>query len=93
VRAIIPYAIGLVVAELLLTILAFRIDRSRVGLLWDWLVNRSLYRWLLFVALTRAVFAALRGGAVGWGKLVRTGTVQSPAGVNGSRIKQTKVTA
>jgi peptidoglycan-N-acetylglucosamine deacetylase len=92
-RAILPYAILLIVAELFLTLLAFRIDRSRVSLLWDWLVNRSLYRWLLFVALSRAVFAALRGGAVGWGKLVRTGTVQNPASGNGSRIKQAKVTA
>jgi cellulose synthase/poly-beta-1,6-N-acetylglucosamine synthase-like glycosyltransferase len=78
-RAIVPYFVGLVLAELVLTLLAFRIERARFGLLSDWIVNRTVYRWLLFVALMRAAIAAMRGGAVGWGKLVRTGTVEAPA--------------
>ncbi|MBI2393107.1 MAG: glycosyltransferase [Deltaproteobacteria bacterium] len=77
-RAVVPYLVALIVAELLLTVLAMKIDRARWSLMWDWLVNRTVYRWFLFVALVRAVVAALRGGAVGWGKLVRTGTVEAP---------------
>lgn len=77
-RAVLPYFVALIVAELVLTLLAMRIDRARWSLMWDWLINRSVYRWLLFVALCRAVVAALRGGAVGWGKLVRTGSVEAP---------------
>jgi len=80
-RAVVPYFVALIVAELLLTALAMKIDRARWSLMWDWLINRSLYRWFLFVALCRAVVAALRGGAVGWGKLVRTGTVEAPTAV------------
>jgi len=77
-RAVMPYIIALVLAELLLTLLALRLDRARLSLMWDWLINRSVYRWFLFIALMRAVMAALRGGTVGWGKLVRTGTVLAP---------------
>lgn len=77
-RAVVPYMIALIVSELMLTLLAVKIDRARLSLMWDWLINRTVYRWLLFVALFRAVVAALRGGVVGWGKLVRTGTVQGP---------------
>jgi cellulose synthase/poly-beta-1,6-N-acetylglucosamine synthase-like glycosyltransferase/peptidoglycan/xylan/chitin deacetylase (PgdA/CDA1 family) len=77
-HVVIPYAVALMIAELLLTLLALRLDRASIALMSDWLVNRFVYRWLLFIALARAVFAALRGGTVGWGKLVRTGTVRAP---------------
>jgi cellulose synthase/poly-beta-1,6-N-acetylglucosamine synthase-like glycosyltransferase/peptidoglycan/xylan/chitin deacetylase (PgdA/CDA1 family) len=92
-RAVLPYAIGLFMAELILTLLAVRLDRARFSLMRDWLVNRSVYRWLLFVALARAVLAALRGGAVGWGKLVRTGTVRAPVDVGQRVSRERKVTA
>ncbi len=78
-RQVVPYAVALLLAELVLTLIAVRLDRARLSLMIDWLVNRVVYRWLLFFALARAVTAALRGGAVGWGKLARTGTVKAPA--------------
>ncbi|MBX7196995.1 MAG: bifunctional polysaccharide deacetylase/glycosyltransferase family 2 protein, partial [Sandaracinaceae bacterium] len=77
-RAVVPYFLVLLFAELFLTLLALFMDRARLALMADWLINRLVYRWLLFVALCRAVTAALRGGAVGWGKLVRTGSVVAP---------------
>lgn len=80
-KAVMPYMVALIVAELMLTSLAMKIDRARWILMWDWIINRTVYRWFLFIALTRAVFAALRGGAVGWGKLVRTGSVEAPGQV------------
>jgi peptidoglycan-N-acetylglucosamine deacetylase len=73
---VLPYALVLLWAELILTVTALTIDRGSAKLMWDWPVNRMVYRWILFVALSRAAGAALRGTAVGWGKLVRTGTVQ-----------------
>lgn len=96
-KAVLPYAIALLLAELVLTLLAMRLDRARWSLMWDWLINRSVYRWFLFYALAKAVIAAMRGSAVGWNKLVRTGTVQAPAlgvttGVEASG-KEVKVTA
>ncbi len=80
-KAVMPYVVALIIAEVMLTTLAMKIDRARWSLMWDWLINRSVYRWFLFIALSRAVVAALRGGAVGWGKLVRTGSVEAPSAV------------
>ena len=77
--SVLPYVVALFGAELLLTLFALCLDGGRLRELWDWPVQRAVYRWLLFVALGRAVVAAVRGGAVGWNKLQRTGTVRVPA--------------
>jgi peptidoglycan/xylan/chitin deacetylase (PgdA/CDA1 family)/GT2 family glycosyltransferase len=74
--AVWPYALATLVADLALTVFAMRLDGAPRGLAYDWIVNRAVYRWLLFIPLVRAALAALRGGAVGWGKLARKGTVQ-----------------
>lgn len=75
-RELVPYAIACFLAELLLTVTAMLIDRAPARIAWDWLAQRAIYRWVLFFALVRAAIAALRGGAVGWNKLARTGTVR-----------------
>ncbi|MGZ3476680.1 MAG: glycosyltransferase [Polyangiales bacterium] len=77
-KAVVPYAVALLIAEFLVTVLALRIDRGCWSLMKDWPINRTAYRWLLFLALWRATKAALRGGEVGWDKLIRTGAVQAP---------------
>ncbi len=77
--AILPYAIATLVADAALTVFGLRLDRAPAKLAYDWIVFRTFYRWILFVALVRAAYAALRGGAVGWGKLVRKGTVRLQA--------------
>ena len=77
--SVIPFAIASLIADLSITAYAMRLDRAPARLAWDWLVFRAVYRWILFFALARAVVAALRGGAVGWGKLVRKGSVRAPS--------------
>jgi len=42
-------------------------------------LQRFCYRQLLYVVATRALLAAIKGRLVGWGKLVRTGSVALPA--------------
>jgi cellulose synthase/poly-beta-1,6-N-acetylglucosamine synthase-like glycosyltransferase len=74
--AILPYAIASLAADAALTVFALRLDRAPATIAYDWIVFRTFYRWILFVALVRAALAAVRGGAVGWGKLVRKGTVR-----------------
>jgi cellulose synthase/poly-beta-1,6-N-acetylglucosamine synthase-like glycosyltransferase/peptidoglycan/xylan/chitin deacetylase (PgdA/CDA1 family) len=76
--ALIPFAIASLVFDLALTIFAMRLDRAPAKMAWDWILHRAVYRWILFFALVRAMFAALRGGPMGWGKLARTGTVRLP---------------
>ena len=76
--ALVPFAIASVVCDLALTVFAMRLDRAPARMAYDWLLHRAVYRWILFFALVRAMFAALRGGPMGWGKLARTGTVRLP---------------
>jgi len=48
------------------------------GLSWLVLLQRFVYRQVLYLAVVKAVFAAAQGRARGWGKLVRKGTVELP---------------
>jgi peptidoglycan/xylan/chitin deacetylase (PgdA/CDA1 family)/GT2 family glycosyltransferase len=59
--------------------LAYRLD-AREGRLpvWRMLSQRFGYRQLLYVVVLRALFAALCGPKVGWGKLERSGSVVAP---------------
>jgi hypothetical protein len=41
-------------------------------------VQRVTYRPLLYWVAIRALLAAIKGQFVGWGKLIRTGTVTLP---------------
>ena len=48
------------------------------GLSWLVLLQRFVYRQVLYWAVVKAVFAAAQGRARGWGKLVRKGSVELP---------------
>ncbi|MGY2892823.1 glycosyltransferase [Deinococcus sp. UYEF24] len=65
--------------DLFAGVLAFALEPGERWSLLLWLpLQRFFYRQLLYVVAIRALAAALRGGAVGWGKLERRGTVQVP---------------
>ncbi|WP_407540287.1 glycosyltransferase [Deinococcus radiomollis] len=67
--------------DLFAGVLAFALEPGERWSLLLWLpLQRFFYRQLLYVVAIRALAAALRGGAVGWGKLERRGTVQVPTG-------------
>ncbi len=53
-------------------------QREEKGLAWLVLLQRFVYRQVLYWAVVKAVVAAFRGRARGWGKLVRKGTAQLP---------------
>jgi cellulose synthase/poly-beta-1,6-N-acetylglucosamine synthase-like glycosyltransferase/peptidoglycan/xylan/chitin deacetylase (PgdA/CDA1 family) len=54
-------------------------DRSNFRLLPWIIVQRFTYRQLLYLVAIRALLAAVKGQFVGWGKLIRTGTVILPS--------------
>jgi len=65
--------------DLFAAVLAFALEPGERWSLLLWLpLQRFFYRQLLYVVAIRALAAALRGGAVGWGKLERRGTVKLP---------------
>jgi cellulose synthase/poly-beta-1,6-N-acetylglucosamine synthase-like glycosyltransferase len=53
-------------------------DRSAWRMLPLLLVQRFSYRQLLYVVTARAILAAVKGRFIGWGKLIRTGSVVLP---------------
>ncbi|HET9595473.1 MAG TPA: glycosyltransferase [Anaeromyxobacteraceae bacterium] len=66
--------------DLALSAVAVLLEGEDLGLLRGLLVQRIAYRQLLWVALARALWSALAGFAVGWGKLARTGTATTGHG-------------
>ena len=66
--------------ELLGAWVAFRLDREDKKLLVWLLLQRFVYRQLMYYVIVKSLVFAVRGSLVGWGKLERKGTVQQPAG-------------
>lgn len=54
---------------------AFRLDREKPGVLVWLLVQRLVYRVLITYVILKSLLAAIKGIAVPWNKLVRTGRV------------------
>lgn len=62
-------------ADLLLAAVACRIEREPLGQIWLILPMRFIYRPVLNFVVLKAIFKALKGVWVGWGKLDRTASV------------------
>ncbi len=65
--------------ELLGAWLAFRLDREDKRLLVWLLLQRFVYRQLMYYVIVKSLWVAVRGSLVGWGKFERKGTVQQPS--------------
>jgi hypothetical protein len=74
--ATIGYYLLFFALDLLLSAAAVLLEGEDLGLLLGLFAQRVVYRQILWVALVRSLWNALAGFAVGWGKLVRTGTAQ-----------------
>ena len=66
--------------ELLGAWVAFRLDREDKKLLVWLLLQRFVYRQLMYYVIVKSLVVAMRGSLVGWGKFERKGTVQQPTG-------------
>ena len=69
--------------------LAFRLDKEDKKLLGWLLLQRFVYRQLMYYVIVKSLVVAVRGSLVGWGKLDRKGTVQM-AGQSASVSKPDK---
>ncbi len=72
-RQTLAYYLVFLLVDLLGGVVAFRLERERLGRLWALIPQRFGYRQVMYVVLFRALAAALRGQLVGWGVLKRTG--------------------
>ena len=63
--------------EMLCAWLAFRMEGEKAWPVLALPVARFAYRQMMYITVMRALFAAARGRRMGWGRLVRTGSVQA----------------
>jgi hypothetical protein len=72
---VLPYFSVFLLSDLLLAVVACRMEGEKVSSALWMLPMRFVYRPILSFVVWKALAAALRGAWVGWGKLERTGSV------------------
>ena len=79
------YFLTFIAADMLLAAVAYGIEREPLRQVWLILPMRLIYRPVFNYAVAKAIFKALKGVWVGWGKLDRTASVSPslPAGGKG----------
>lgn len=74
------YYLFMIVVEMAAALIALRMDRGDLRLL-PWLfLQRFIYRQLMYYVILKSLVTAIRGSAVGWGKLERTGSARIAGG-------------
>lgn len=73
------YFLAFLVSDLLLALLACRLEGEPLRSAWRILPMRFIYRPLLAWVIWKSIFKACKGAWVGWGKLERTASVTLPA--------------
>lgn len=73
------YFLAFLVSDLLLALLACRLEGEPLRAAWRILPMRFIYRPLLAWVIWKSIFKACKGAWVGWGKLERTASVTLPA--------------
>jgi cellulose synthase/poly-beta-1,6-N-acetylglucosamine synthase-like glycosyltransferase/peptidoglycan/xylan/chitin deacetylase (PgdA/CDA1 family)/spore germination protein YaaH len=74
-RALLPFVIAFLVMDVLLATLACILERESILHAWRILPMRFIYRPLLSYVVWKALFRAVKGAFVTWGKLERTASV------------------
>jgi hypothetical protein len=69
------YFLIFIAADLLLAAVACLVEKESLRQIWLVLPMRFIYRPVLNIVVIRAIFRALKGVWVGWGKLDRTASV------------------
>ena len=74
-RAVLPFVVTFVAMDVILATLACVLERESILHAWRILPMRLIYRPLLSYVIWKAIFRAIKGAWVGWGKLERTASV------------------
>ncbi|GAB3858890.1 hypothetical protein GCM10029963_59320 [Micromonospora andamanensis] len=64
--------------QTLTAVVAFRLDREKLSVLWVLPLQQFVYRQLMYLVMIQSVTTALTGGRLGWQKLRRTGLTPTP---------------
>ncbi|MEU4240180.1 bifunctional polysaccharide deacetylase/glycosyltransferase family 2 protein [Actinoplanes sp. NPDC026619] len=73
--------LAVLVIQILTAVLAFRLDREKLGPLWTLPLQQVVYRQLMYLVLLASAVAAVTGRRLAWQKMSRTGDFSSaPSG-------------
>jgi cellulose synthase/poly-beta-1,6-N-acetylglucosamine synthase-like glycosyltransferase/peptidoglycan/xylan/chitin deacetylase (PgdA/CDA1 family) len=65
-------------AQLVVAVVAFRLDRERLGPLWAIPLQQLVYRQLMYLVIIESTISALVGARAAWKHIPRTGDVEVP---------------
>jgi len=74
-RAVLPFILIFLLMDVILATLACILEREPLRRAWRIIPMRLIYRPLLSYVIWKAIFRAIKGAWVGWGKLERTASV------------------
>jgi hypothetical protein len=57
-------------------LMAFSFEKEKKGKLWLMLLQRIIYKYLMWYVLMKSITKAIKGELIGWGILKRTGSVR-----------------
>ncbi|GAA0260620.1 bifunctional polysaccharide deacetylase/glycosyltransferase family 2 protein [Cryptosporangium japonicum] len=69
--------LGMLAVQLIIAVVAFRLDQEPLRPLWAFPLQQIVYRQLMYVVLIQSVATALTGARLRWQKLRRTGNVST----------------
>jgi cellulose synthase/poly-beta-1,6-N-acetylglucosamine synthase-like glycosyltransferase len=76
--------LGFVAVQMLIGIIAFRLDRERLWPLWSLPLQQLVYRQLMYLVVVQSMVTAVSGGILRWHKLERRGTARAPGTSHGA---------
>jgi hypothetical protein len=74
--------LGMLGLQLLTALVAFRLDREKLRVLWVLPLQQFAYRQLMYLVLIQSALTALTGARLRWHKLARSGTAGSSAAID-----------
>ena len=76
--------LGFVAVQMLIGIIAFRLDGERLWPLWSLPMQQLVYRQLMYLVVVQSMVTAVSGAVLRWHKLERRGTARAPGPSGGA---------
>jgi hypothetical protein len=74
--------LGMLGLQLLTALVAFRLDKEKLRVLWVLPFQQFAYRQLMYLVLIQSALTALTGARLRWHKLARSGTAGAAASID-----------
>ena len=79
---VLAFWLGFNVLQLVIAVVAFRLDGEPLGPLWALPLQQFVYRQLMYLVVIESVVSALNGARASWKTIPRTGDIEMPQGAS-----------